>query len=95
MYITIIEWCWTKLPEETLEDYLIKNDLVRKSGIKNGGKDFLKKNKDKLKATNIKEFDVTFLHELLPIVCHAHIENPGTELWESKVQLIPIKLSTV
>ena len=85
VYKTIIEWCYNQPLHQSLEDYLLNNDIVRKSGIyRDGGKEWLKKNKDKLQATDLEGFYVTFLHELLHIICHAQIERPGTTLWNTR-----------
>ena len=88
IYKTIIEWCYNKPLHQSLEDYLVTNDIVRKSGYfkdEKTGKEWLKKNKDKLQATDMEGFDVTFLHELLHIICHALIERPGTATLENQV----------
>ena len=84
-YITIITWCFDKQPNETFEDYIVRNNLLTKSGIyKEGGKNWLKKNKEKLQETDMASYDVTFLHELLHIICHQEIVSPGTTIWDAK-----------
>ena len=49
-------------------------------------KEWIKRSQSKLNKKDLTDFDVTFLHELLPVLCSGKIAKPGTAEYEIRLQ---------
>jgi len=73
-FLTIIDWGLEKKPQqESLEDYINGNDLLKKA---NKGGNWLKVHLAKLK--NYQNEDVTFLYNMISIICYDEILKSST-----------------
>ena len=86
-YILLIIWTWEKLCNETIEEFVIRKDILTHNNIKGrDAKSWWKRNGQKIKSNNMTGWDVTFLHEFLPMVCERKFMKPGGQDYEVKIR---------
>ena len=87
-YIVLSQWTWKKRPNETLREFIQRENILGKNGItdKDAQKIWWEKNGAKIDSNSLAELDVTFLHDFLPMVCEGKFIKPGKDGYEEKIK---------
>ena len=88
VYNVIIDWeMGNKTSYTDFDEFMDKNKIVDKRILAKSEEKWLKNNDNHLKDMKFDNFDVTFLHQLVHIICRKNLSAMGTKEWEDKVKV--------